>query len=54
MEMLSKGKRKTPNDGQGKSGKSMASPGMVNPKTQGAKGGANKGPCAKRSKSAGY
>lgn len=52
--MLSKGMRKTGNDGQGKSGKSMPSPSRVAPMTQGAKGGANKGPCAKRSKSAGY
>jgi hypothetical protein len=54
MEMLCKGKRKTPNDGQGKSGKKMPGPGMVNPSTMSAKKGAAKGPGKKTSKGMGY
>lgn len=54
MQMVSKGKRKTGNDGQNKSGKAMPGPGMMNPRTTPSKGNANKGPCAKRSKRAGY
>jgi len=50
MQMVSKGKRKTPNDGQGKSGKAMPGPGMVNPTTMASKGGASKGPGKKTSK----
>lgn len=55
MQMISKGKRKTPNDGAGKMGKTMSDPGMMNPVTTPSKGMAMKGPCKKKkSKGMGY
>lgn len=40
MNLLAKGQAKTPNDGKGKKGMAMPSPGVEMPKTVGAKGGA--------------
>ena len=53
MQMISKGKRKTGNDGQNKSAKALPGPSMVNPRTTPSKGMAMKGPGKKKSKSAG-
>ena len=54
MQMISKGKRKTGNDGQNKSGKVLPGPGMMNPRTTPSKGMAEKGPGKKKSKGMGF
>ena len=48
-----KSTRKTANDGQGKKGKALPGPSMLNPSTMPAKRGASKGPGKKTSKGMG-